>query len=513
MVQVFPVTPPPNYSAHHRRYDPATTLHSHNSESFYNTNFSKKATVLLSYIQLSLSLALIISEIIKIKYPFDWYVYGSPGMICGIIFVISGSFGIRAVTHSSRCTIVAHMVFAIISAFICIPLIFYSIVIVNHITTKNKSSVESTRYTYKYSNLVKVTTGIFIAQGIIGLIQAGIAIASSAMACSVICCRDKPPLVTNQISTEPPTKHGVLSGPVIWISTIQIIACILAIILNVVGIFYPYGDEYAHIGTGIWTAIPFMLCGIFGILSKMKSSKCLIITYMIFAIISTFFFVPYFGISLVGMATSSNGKESSPSIPEPISKVQCGGFGGISKRSEGCKWEWNDKYKGSWKEVYNNEEKQRYDEWKKKDTRRKVTFGVFLLHTLMSLGHILISANSAAMSCQSICCSSDTEKAQQPIQEIIPTYQVQIQNAAFKPREMPISYISSQKTFQEIIPTNQVQIQNIAFNQREIPVSPISSQKPFTYQPPQELVYLSSTHAEINRGMKIQSTANCPDIY
>ena len=123
MYQVFPVSPPPNYSALPRKNNPNASMYLHNSDPFYETHFSKKATIFLSYIQLFLSLVLIISEIIGIKYPFNWYIYGSPGMICGIVFGISGSFGIWAGNHSSRCTIVAHMVFAIISTFICIPLL------------------------------------------------------------------------------------------------------------------------------------------------------------------------------------------------------------------------------------------------------------------------------------------------------------------------------------------------------------------------------------------------------
>lgn len=522
--QVFPATPPPSYSAHQRKNNPNASIHLNNSDLFYDIHFSKRAALILSYIQLCLSVALIISDIIGIKYPFNWYIYGSPGMLCGIISSISGSFGIWASNHSSRCTIVAHMVFAIISAFICIPFIIYSILIINHIATQNKTSELSTWHMNKHSNLVdynqwerdedekeryfggkilkekyneakeygfdkkmvdddkeqinmKMTIGIFIAQATVGLIQAGVAIASGALTCSVICCRDKPPLSINPISTPLSINQIVLSGPVILISTTQILASILAIILNAVGMLYSYGDKYAYIGSGMWTAIPFILCGIFGILSKTNPSKILIITYMIFAILSIFFFVPYFGTSLVGMSTSANPKEPGPPKPVPISKEKCHkGFG-----EKDCKWEWTFVHKGLWKDVYDEQEKQRYDDWKKKDTERKVTFGVFLLHTLISLLQIIISVNSAAMACQPICCPPDTVRAQPPIQEIFPKSQIRIQNADFTPREMP--------------------------------ASSISSQIPFPYKTPQNLVYLSSTHAEIGSGMKIQSSAHCPDIY
>ena len=124
MSQVFPITPPPQYSAR------PNVQKFHNSDPFYNKHFPKTAVIILSFIQIFFSLLLIISEIIGMKYPFDIYgfplIYGSPGMFCAIVFGTSGSFGIWAGYHSSRCTIVAHMVFAIISILTCIPLILYA---------------------------------------------------------------------------------------------------------------------------------------------------------------------------------------------------------------------------------------------------------------------------------------------------------------------------------------------------------------------------------------------------
>ena len=515
MSQVFPITPPPQYSAR------PNVQEFHNSDPFYNKHFPKTAVIILSFIQLFFSLLLIISEIIGMKYPFDIdgfpLIYGSPGMFCAIVFGTSGSFGIWAGYYSSRCTIVAHMVFAIISTLTCIPLISYATFasIIGQNESKSKiaesklyrnrlDALYGSRFSTEISENLKkstesnftfkITFGIFICHIIIGLIQAIIAIASSAMTCGTICCRDKPTTLINADSTLLTTKQLVMSTkPVLFISTLQILASIVSIILNCIGIAFPNDEKIAYFGTGIWTAIPFLITGSLGVFCGHKPSKCLVISFMTFSIISMFFCIPYFGVSVVGMASSANYEGVAPPTPiEPNDYLK--GHGNLGYRDlKELEAMLDEKY---------DRMKQRYDNWK----NRKVTYGVFLLHTLISLLQIMILINSSAMAFQAICCPTNgIPMHTQTHQETVQISHLQVKSKECRNQTPPVSTTPS---FQPPI-----QIHAAEFHPRKMPISSISNNQPFTYKPPQDLVYLSSTHAEIGRGMKIQSTANCPDIF
>ena len=100
-----------------------------NIDPFYYKLFSRKPVISLSFIQLILACLAMFAQIIGMSYPYvyGFYAYGSSGIWYGILFGTSGSFGIWAGFHPSRCTIIAHMVFAIISACFCIPLTIGSI--------------------------------------------------------------------------------------------------------------------------------------------------------------------------------------------------------------------------------------------------------------------------------------------------------------------------------------------------------------------------------------------------
>jgi len=517
MSQVLPISPPPQYSA---RPNVQTF---HNSDPFYNKHFPKTAVIILSFIQLFFSLLLIISEIIGMKYPFDIdgfpLIYGSPGMFNAIIFGASGSFGIWAGYYSSRCTIVAHMVFAIISTLTCIPLISYATfasiigqnksakeIAESKLYRKRVNSLYGSRFSTGYENLekstesnftFKITFGIFICHIMIGLIQAIIAIASSAMTCGTICCRDKPTTLINAGSTSLTTKQLVMSTkPVLFISTLQILASIVSIILNCIGIAFPNDEKIAYFGTGIWTAIPFLITGSLGVFCGHKPSKCLVINFMTFSIISMFFCLPYFGVSVVGMASSANYEGVAPPNPKSVARdlLQEHGYANIGYR-------YLEQLEGMKDENYVRM-KQRYDNWK----NRKVTYGVFLLHTLISLLQIMILINSSAMAFQAICCPTNGIPIHtQTHHETLQISHLQVKSTEGRNQTPPVSTTPS---FQPPI-----QLHAAEFHPRKMPISSISNNQPFTYKPPQDLVYLSSTHAEIGRGMKIQSTANCPDIF
>ena len=381
-------------------------------------------------------------------------------MFCGIIFSISGTFGIWAGFQSSRCTIIAHLVFAIISTFFCVPLIFHSIaaIVLNendgwyHYRTSWNYEHSSTSDKFKTDK--KISLAVCIIQAIVGLLQAGFAIASSGLSCNVICCRERSRFEDDERFLTTETKTLVMTRkPVIWMSTIQIIAAIIAIFLNVAGIVYPY-DGYAFVGIGIWSAVPFVLCGSFGILSGLSPSKCSVISFMVLSIIATFFSVPFLGLSIIGFVTSSDAMAKEYQTPQLPLKAN---------------WNW---VNGSvWQPNYDDRKYQNLVEEhnlmvQEKETERKVTFWVFLTQTIIALIQLIISVNSSAMACQPICCPTNTARPHIPDERTTEINHIQVQD--FKPRKMP--------------------------NSSSIP------EEPFAYKSPDELIYLSSTHASIGGG-------------
>jgi hypothetical protein len=412
-------------------------------------------------------------------YHYGLYAFGSSGMWCGILFGISGTFGIWAGCHPSKCTIIAHMVFAIISACICIPLtigsVLFALVISEQYTSDSKADI---------------TLWMFIGLAVVGLVQAVLSLTTSALSCSVICCHTKSANEGGTItSSEWKPKLLPISGkPVVWMSVIQIIISILAIVLNIVGIIYPY-HGIAYGGIAFWCAIPFVLCGAFGIWSGLSPSKCSVITFMVFTIISTCFSLLFLGISIVGFASSaeatslySNDDHYSDPYGNPYPWNE----------NNNVNWNWNLNGSASilpvskkpyyqsggsyWNSYYNGREYE-----------RKVTFGIFLAQTLIGLTQLMISINSSAMACQPICCPTRNTKAFTKNDKIERVHQ--------------INQINPIKMYTE------------DFNPRAIPVASSIPAKPFSYQSPKDLVYLSATNASLSGHLKVQSTSNTPDIY
>ena len=355
-----------------------------NIDPFYHRIYSRKVAVVLCYGQVIIAFLAIVSQFIGLAYPYEGYGYANAGISCGIIFGVSGLFGIWAGSHPSKCTIMTHMVFAIISACFSILLIIYAVIFSVVIADTSYNELES-----------DLNLGIFITLAVMGLIQSIISITTSALSCSVICCNGQSMNSDNHVPDTNTTRKLIMSKkPVIWMSVVQIIAAVIAIILNIVGIVYPY-EDIAYIGTGIWSAVPFILCGSFGIWSGLRPSKCSVITFLVFSILSTFFALALLGISISGVVTSNN---------------------------ENYSYIW---YSNS----YFLEERE---------TERKVTFGIFFVQTFIGVLQTLISINSSAMSCQPICCptkkyrkiTEDDAKAER----LCPT---QPQNDSFYPQHYP----------------------------------------------------------------------------
>ena len=99
-----------------------------NVDPYYYAIFRRRPVIFLSIGQVIVSLLVILCQILGMIYPYEGAIFGSPAMYCGLLFGFSGSFGIWAGYHTSKCTIMAHMVLAILSACFAIPLMAHSII-------------------------------------------------------------------------------------------------------------------------------------------------------------------------------------------------------------------------------------------------------------------------------------------------------------------------------------------------------------------------------------------------
>ena len=248
-------TPPPRYSSIRRINYPHPAINLQSSEQFYQKHYSKTSVKAFSFVQIVISMILIVSKFIGMKYPFKLYIYGSPEVICAVLFAISGVLGIRSTMHTSRCAISAYMIVTIVCSIVCFLFIAYSIQVLNCLANefeyldarnKHKEYEERDAYEYEYEyvssikrkssfqecselenyllktlnnygiahdyvedkSFMKITLVIFICHLVIGLVQAGLAIVSFFNTCKIIFCLPKPARpwiqISNQIQHEYP---------------------------------------------------------------------------------------------------------------------------------------------------------------------------------------------------------------------------------------------------------------------------------------------------------------------
>ena len=149
----------------------------------YGKMFPKSVMIFLSSIQIIMAFLGIITNIVGLSVNSSSAHYVGAGIWCGVFFGLSGSFGVMASLKPSNCTIVTFMVFTVISATFCLPLLVISSI---------GASVEApaSRYNYRRSGVLHA---MYAMQIVVSLIQAIAAIVSAAMACRAVCncCRPK----------------------------------------------------------------------------------------------------------------------------------------------------------------------------------------------------------------------------------------------------------------------------------------------------------------------------------
>jgi hypothetical protein len=85
---------------------------------------------------------------------------------------------------------------------------------------------------------------------------------------------------------------------------VQIIVGALCIIFNIVGVSLPAPVGFSVVGFGIWGGILFVLTGSFGIAACKNRTKCWIITFMVFCILSACTCIVVFSLGVLGAVVS-----------------------------------------------------------------------------------------------------------------------------------------------------------------------------------------------------------------
>ena len=140
----------------------------------YDQRFSKTFMLTLSRIQLVMGILAIITQAIGLSTKRPDAHFAGAGIWCGIFFLLSGVFGSIASKKRSFGWIVTFMVFAILSASFCLPLLIISSI----------GTAMSSNYYYRDTDL---KLAAFAIQVVISLIQAVAAITSAGMTCKAVC--------------------------------------------------------------------------------------------------------------------------------------------------------------------------------------------------------------------------------------------------------------------------------------------------------------------------------------
>ena len=151
----------------------------------YDQRFPKNFVLTLSLIQLVMSVSAILTQVVglsEVYYYLPGLQFMGAGIWCGILFALSGVFGVIASSKPSFGWIVTFMVFSMISASFCLPLLVLYL-----IETAFPSS--NLGYMYIYYNYI-FPIRISPIQIVISLVQAAAAIVSAGMMCRALenCC-------------------------------------------------------------------------------------------------------------------------------------------------------------------------------------------------------------------------------------------------------------------------------------------------------------------------------------
>lgn len=154
-------------------------------------NYAATQSLWLGSIQVGVGILCMLFQIVAIIIHAEVAVVGA-GIWCGILFIISGVFGITASKYKTNCHIITFMVMSIISAVFIVFLLACS-----------SAGINYDRYTYRYYHYYsdysdsrdsgrngKLAMNSLLL--ILSLVECVVAIWSSAICCAGLCCNSGP---------------------------------------------------------------------------------------------------------------------------------------------------------------------------------------------------------------------------------------------------------------------------------------------------------------------------------
>jgi len=182
-------------------------------------NYLSKQSTGLGITQVVMGVLCIVFNAVGIAY-WSTISIGCIGIWGGVLFIISGAFGISAAKVRSKCKIIAFMVLSIISAGITVPLLICAVIgaVIDNYETCYSYYYEHNRIMYSCSNIAKVAVAMNCLLACLAIIEAIAAIWGSVICCKVACCCSNS---GNQIMA--PIQYATIQGqPVIIISQPQL---------------------------------------------------------------------------------------------------------------------------------------------------------------------------------------------------------------------------------------------------------------------------------------------------
>jgi len=152
-------------------------------------NYGSKASLALGVIQIIVGVLSIIFNSVGLAYVISFYV-GAYGLWGGILFIITGAFGISASKYRTRCKVNAFMVLCIISASVTPVLIVCGIFGATY-SARNafeNCNLSGSYYYYDDWSSCEIAVAMESLLVIMGFIEGIVAIWGAAICCKAACC-------------------------------------------------------------------------------------------------------------------------------------------------------------------------------------------------------------------------------------------------------------------------------------------------------------------------------------
>jgi uncharacterized membrane protein HdeD (DUF308 family) len=222
--------PPAGYPGHVQQQQ--LPMYSYTPKKILYENYRSKHSVILGSIQVVIGILCIVFNTTAIVANNNQPQMIGPGIWCGILFIISGAFGIVAGRTKTKCKVIASMVLSIVASGLCGILLIISLMGLVHANFMSIcESLESDHY--RYYCFTRNAKNIALAMNSLLMILAAFEICTaiwiSTLACKVSCCNNTPQQVmiaaqyipmlgTSQLVV---TNQGQMTHPINYAAAVQ----------------------------------------------------------------------------------------------------------------------------------------------------------------------------------------------------------------------------------------------------------------------------------------------------